>query len=42
MGDSTPKEALMDWVVSADCWSLGVSSLVTLLDLRGKTIRRAL
>jgi hypothetical protein len=42
MGCSTPKAARMLCVVSAVCWSLGVSAFLGLLDLRGKTMRRAL
>jgi hypothetical protein len=41
-GCSTPNVARMLCVVSAVCWSLGVSAFLGLLDLRGKTIRRAL
>lgn len=42
MGCSTPNEARSCCVVSAVCWSLGVSAFLGLLDLRGKTMRRAL
>jgi len=42
MGWATPNEARMLCVVSAVCWSLAVSVFLGLLDLRGKTMRRAL
>ncbi len=42
MGCAMPNEPRMLCVVSPACWSLAVSVFLGLLDLRGKTIRRAL
>jgi len=42
MGSETPKTSRTLWVVSALCWSLGVSAFLGLFDFLGKRIRRAL
>lgn len=42
MGCEMANEGRICCVVSAVCWSLGVSAFLGLLDLRGKTMRRFL